>query len=304
MQQNFNCQYPVYPQAQQIPCQGQGASAVNINIITPQAYAGNSASGVTCPINPNNQYSLYGANPPLTYPNNQYSLYGVNPSPNLPLYPQNYNNMMNNQYNVAPANYQTPYSAQQNHPQQIEIKNSKNADDLNKTQSSEEVSKTTETNVVNSSENEEKTEKKKTKKIIPLTDDYIKSLENYMNNSNPKIRLIGAKELLERFKEDENRKDNPSLMPLLNKALRDNSPAVRILALIALQSDYALGNDETVSILRDIQTKNTDKVGEDSLLASEILLKMAAPQKISVPMTQEEIAREQQKTEKKKGGTK
>ena len=52
-----------------------------------------------------------------------------------------------------------------------------------------------------------------------LTDDYIKSLENYMNNENPKIRLIGTKEVLERFKEDENRKDNPSLMALLNKSI-------------------------------------------------------------------------------------
>ena len=129
----------------------------------------------------------------------------------------------------------------------------------------------------------------KTKKVVPLTDDYIKSLENYMNNENPKIRLIGAKEVLERFKEDENRKDNPSLMALLNKALRDTSPSVRFLALTSLQLGYAVGNNETVSILREIQSQNTDKIGEDALLASEILLKMSQGQKVEVPMTQNEV---------------
>lgn len=287
MQQNLNYQYPVYPQTQQIPCQGQGASAVSINIITPQAYGGNSAPSSTYPI----------------YPNNQYSLYGTNSAPNMPLYPQNYNNMMNNQYNV-PMNYQTPYPVYQNYPQQNGLQNSANANDLNRMNENNVASTNSQNNPSNTQEVEEKSEKQKMKKIVPLTDDYIKSLENYMNNSNPKIRLIGAKELLNRFKEDENRKDNPSLMPLLNKALKDTSAAVRILALIALQTDYALGNDETVSILRDIQTKNADKVGEESLLASEILLKMAAPQKISVPMTQEEIAREQKKATKKKDSAK
>ena len=78
-------------------------------------------------------------------------------------------------------------------------------------------------------------------------------------------------------------------MPLLNKALRDSSPSVRFLGLTMLQLGYAVGNDETVTILKEIQTQNKDKIGEDSLLASEILLKMSAGQKIDVPMTQAEI---------------
>ena len=87
---------------------------------------------------------------------------------------------------------------------------------------------------------------------------------------------------MERFKEDENRKDNPSLIPLLNKTLRDTSAAVRFLGLTTLQLGYSVGNDETVQILKEIQTQNKDKTGEDQLLASEILLKMAAPQEVAV----------------------
>ena len=83
MQQNFFYPYPVCPVVpQQNPMYGvaQNPNAVNINIVAPQAYGA-------------------GANPALTnpiYPNGQYSLYGQNQMPNMPLYPQNYNNMMNN----------------------------------------------------------------------------------------------------------------------------------------------------------------------------------------------------------------
>ena len=104
---------------------------------------------------------------------------------------------------------------------------------------------------------------------------------------------------MERFKEDENRKDNPSLIPLLNKALRDPNAAVRFLGLTALQLGYAVGNDETIAILKEIQSKNSDKIGEDSLLASEILLKMVAPEKVEVQMTPDEI----EKMENQKKGS-
>ena len=78
--------------------------------------------------------------------------------------------------------------------------------------------------------------------------------------------------------------------------------SVRFLALTALQLGYALGNDETVTILKEIQSKNQDKIGEDSLLASEILLKMVSPHKVEVPMTQAEIERSQKAAKQDKGG--
>ncbi len=264
--QNYNNYY----QQPSIPI---SPNAVNINIISPQAYG--SSDGATCPID--NRYSLYGN------------------SKGMPIYPSNYNNMfVNPTYNMqnpmlnaanipqetarmqAHQGFAPEYATKQVQDDLINQRNMSNQTNLiEKTENSQTETKTQENN--------------KTKKVTPLTDDYVKSLENYMNDQNPKIRLIGAKELLERFKEDENRKDNPSLMPLLNKALRDSSPSVRFLGLTMLQLGYAVGNNETVTILKEIQTQNKDKIGEDSLLASEILLKMSAGQKIDVPMTQAEI---------------
>ena len=107
-------------------------------------------------------------------------------------------------------------------------------------------------------------------------------LENYLNDANPKIRLIGAKDLMERFKEDENRKDNPSLIPLLNKTLKDPSATVRFLGLVTLQLGYSVGNDETVQLLKQLQAENKDKTGEEQRMVSEILLKMSAPEAIEV----------------------
>ena len=294
MQQNFINPY------QQTGCSQMGypqmsPNAVNINIISPQAYG--SSNGATSPMGTNNFYSLYGQNA----------------NPNLPIYPCNYNNL------ALQQNYAYPYPSQQFQTyQQPDILNThqrlvpdtmsdiKNQNEGNALDSINQTSMTNSTNLIEKTPNPEVVQKpenkseEKMKKITPLTDDYIKSLENYMNNENPKIRLIGTKELLERFKEDENRKDNPSLMPLLNKALRDSSPSVRFLALTMLQLQYALGNDETVTILKEIQAQNTDKIGEDALLASEILLNMAGAQKVEVPMTQEEI----EKATKNQGETK
>lgn len=143
---------------------------------------------------------------------------------------------------------------------------------LNNTNYTEKIEKTETTKT--------ETNNKKEKTVIPLTDEYVKNLENYLNSDNSKIRLIGAKELMQRFKEDESRKDNRSLVPLLNKSLKDKSPSVRFLALTALQLGYSVGDDETVSILNKIANENQDKFGQDAILASEILLKLSAPQAV------------------------
>jgi len=295
MQQNIN----PYCAAthQQLPA--QGANAVSINIIQPQAYASADTSGY------NN--------------GNCYSLYGSNQNGNAPLYPMNYNNLiqyphaMQQGYTTQPiagyaqnqqmpqplananprysqnalpeyrqyGQYDTPYSENQT-PQQAKqnenngLNNSSNA--YNETNLLEKTPSSNEQNIAKEADKtEKKDDKKKPKKITLLTDDYIKSMENYLNDSNPKIRLIAAKEVMERFKEDDSRIAHPSLTPLLNKMLRDTSPSVRFLALTTLQLGYSIGNDETVEILKEIQAANKDKLGEDSLLASEILLKLSAP---------------------------
>ena len=256
MQGNYT-QYPnnVYPQ-------NLSPNAVSINIYSPQAY-GNTTQN---PISQNNPAG------------NFYPLYGTHPQQGMPIYPQNYNNMFTPNQNPIGNDYSAVGQNQgvSKTPQEPLLMN----DSANNAQNNSQTN-TTENKTTNTSETTKK-EDKKEKSITPLSDEYIKSLENYLNDSNPKIRLIGAKEVLERFKEDENRKDNKSLIPLLNKTLRDTSAAVRFLGLTTLQLGYSVGNDETVQILKEIQTKGQDKFGEDQLLASEILLKMSAPQSVKV----------------------
>ena len=134
-------------------------------------------------------------------------------------------------------------------------------------------------------ETEKKTEDKKDKKTkekVILTDDYIKSLENYLNNQDAKIRLTAAKELLDRFKEDKTRKADPALTALLNKTIQDPKASVRYIGLTILDTNYAQGNEETVNILKQLQNRPDLEYGEDSRLASQILLKMSG-QRVEVP---------------------
>ncbi len=119
-------------------------------------------------------------------------------------------------------------------------------------------------------------DKKKTEKrdIVELTDDYIKNLENYLNSQDPEVRLMGGKEVLARLQEDDSRKSDKALNALVNKMLQDPSQKVRVIALAALNSKAATGDDLTVQILKNMQNKKTTD-GQDALLASEILLKMS-----------------------------
>ena len=117
-------------------------------------------------------------------------------------------------------------------------------------------------------------EKKENKPKVALTDDYIKTLENYLNSQDTRVRLMGAKELFDRFKEDETRKDDAALTALLNKTLQDPAETVKFLALTALDAGYATGNDETAQILTQMQSSNSS-YGEDAALATQILLKMS-----------------------------
>lgn len=113
------------------------------------------------------------------------------------------------------------------------------------------------------------------KKIVALTNEYIMSLENYLNDSNLDIRLMAAKEVLTRLDEDKNRYDDAALNALLNKMLQDPDDLIRIAALSAFNSELASGNNYTVTLLTKIQ-QNPEANKDDVLQASEILLKMTA----------------------------
>ena len=116
-------------------------------------------------------------------------------------------------------------------------------------------------------------DKKVTKEIVQLTDDYIKSIENYLNSQDSEIRLMGAKEVAARLQEDKTRRDDKALTALINKMLQDPSQPVRFLALSMLDNRFCTGNDYTVKLLQGIQ-QTSSGYGQDALQASQILLKM------------------------------
>lgn len=116
-------------------------------------------------------------------------------------------------------------------------------------------------------------------KVTPLTNEYIMSLENYLNSENDEIRIMGGKEVLKRLNEDRTRFDDAALNALLNKMLQDPNKLVRILALSAFSSELASGNDYTAELLTNIQN-NPQSDKEDVLQASAILLQMSASTEI------------------------
>ena len=116
-----------------------------------------------------------------------------------------------------------------------------------------------------------KTEKKQ---IVELTDDYIKTLENYLNSQDTEVRLMGAKEVVNRLSEDSSRKDDPALTALVNKMLQDPSASIRAIALSLVDSRTVLGDDYTVKVLKKMQNSK-DGYGQDSTQATSALLKMA-----------------------------
>ena len=82
--------------------------------------------------------------------------------------------------------------------------------------------KVTEKEVVSEKSDGAKTEKKK---VVALTNDYIKTIENYLNSQDLEVRKMGAHEVVDRILEDSSRADDPALTALVNKMLQDPSSA-------------------------------------------------------------------------------
>lgn len=116
---------------------------------------------------------------------------------------------------------------------------------------------------------------KKKKRIVKITDDYIKSLENYLRSPNKEHRMIGIKELIARFEEDDSRYDDKALNALMNIALQDQSSKVRNLALALANSGKAMGDENTAKILNNL-TSSEANFGQEAQLANNAMLKMSA----------------------------
>lgn len=123
-------------------------------------------------------------------------------------------------------------------------------------------------------ENSSSGKKTEKREIVQLTDEYIKNLENYLNSQDKEVRSMGAKEVFARLNEDHSRKDDLALNALINKMLQDPCTQVRVLALSALDSRIATGDNTTVSILQQMQNSKTG-YGQDAVQATNVLLKMS-----------------------------
>ncbi len=143
----------------------------------------------------------------------------------------------------------------------------------NNSENSSSSEKITENNTTTTSQSKDgkKTEKRK---VVALTNEYIKTLENYLNSQDAEVRKMGAHEVVDRLTEDPSRNDDPALTALVNKMLQDPNAGIRAIALSIVESRAILGDDLTVKILKKMQETKND-YGLDAEQATSALLKMA-----------------------------
>lgn len=241
--QQLQPNYTTVPQTQTAP--PPSYAGVNIQIYNPSVGIPN--------INPTGNAPASQSLPGIAYPQNYYTQqYGL-PQGSGNITAQGGNAVVNNNINSP----QTPIENDANTVKAL-------ADSTNKTTSSE------------TSKTEKKEENKKTekRKIVELSDDYIKNLENYLNSQDKEVRMMGAKEVVARLQEDDSRKDDPALTALVNKMLQDPSQQIRFLALSMLDSRTCTGDDYTIGVLKKMQN-STSGYGQDAAQATNILLKMS-----------------------------
>ena len=142
----------------------------------------------------------------------------------------------------------------------------------------------------------EETNENPKKDVVQLTDEYIKTLENYLRNPNPDIKLMGAKELMKRFREDESRKNDVALTNLLNLTLQSKYSNVKMIGMAIVSNGWASGDDLTRQLLAKIQ-QSSGSYGLDALDAAEAALKSAG-KTVKIVDNNPDFSKEK-KTEKK-----
>ncbi len=114
--------------------------------------------------------------------------------------------------------------------------------------------------------------KEKPKNIVELTDDYIKTLESYLRSPDATVRRMGITDLIKRFEEDDSRYNDAALTALLNIALQDPDENNRLLAMSPIASENAHGDENTVALLKNLQS--SDKLyGQEAKMAANSILK-------------------------------
>lgn len=229
--------YATPPQCQPQQCAPQVQSPVSQQYYVPQPQT---QQGTQSPNYAGVNIQIF--NPSVATPGSTAPVYNVN----APTYGNGQNTNANGCY---PPNYYTQQFAK---PQGSDVVN----------------------NVTNNTTNKEENKKTEKRQIVQLTDDYIKTLENYLNSQDKEVRMMGAKEVVARLQEDDSRKDDLALTALVNKMIQDPYQGVKMLGLAVLDSRQCTGNDYTVGVLRNMQSGKTG-YGQDAKTATEILLKMS-----------------------------
>jgi len=213
--------------------------------------------------------------------------------PQMQVQPQGIPNAYPPQYYLNNYNYATP-SIQRENPnairqvpqeqvdfQQNEIENINNNEQypIANENLQKEQDLTTSQNIINQidegiAKQKEEEQIKANSKTVELTNEYIMSLENHLNNPDYEIRANATKEILTRLDEDRSRYDDAALNALLNKMLQDPNSTIRSAAMSAFSSGLASGNDYTVKLITDIQN-NPKSNKADVIEASNILLRMS-----------------------------
>lgn len=234
-------QYSVYPQYQQPQVQNMQvpatAAGVNIQIFNPTA------------MTPGAQAPTYNVNAPC-YPS---SYYTNSVGPDGRLHPNNGSN--------------NPHTGDN-------VNNGTNSGTIGDNNNNTYTTNTTTNTTTTETKENGKTEKRK---IVELTDDYIRNLESHLNSQEKAVRINAAKEVYARLEEDDSRHDDKALTALVNKMLQDPCEEVRVLALTALDGRICKGDDYTVGVLQSMQ-QNNNGYGQDAIDASNILLKMSGRQ--------------------------
>lgn len=92
------------------------------------------------------------------------------------------------------------------------------------------------------------------KRVVVLTDEYIKNLEAYLDSDNEELREYAASEVLQRLQEDKTRYNDKALNVLVNKMIIDPyDHKVRDRGLLAIESQLAGGDENTKNILLMLQ---------------------------------------------------
>lgn len=303
-----NMYYPQYPQPQATP---PTASAVNIQIMNPTvggaggvgagSYAQNGCNcGIPC--YPSGYYTgTVGADGRL-YPNYNPNAQAQAGTTNAPTPQAGGGSNVNNGEQNGNVNNGTNNGTIGNNNNNTTTTNNTTTNNNNTTTNGE--NKAENGDKANSANNDGDKKKTEKRKIVELTDDYIRNLESYLNSQEKEVRLNAAKEVYARLAEDESRHDDKALTALINKMLQDPSEEIRLIALSALEGRIVTGDDYTVGVLQKMQQKS-DGYGQDAVDASNILLKMSGKQvekefEVKDNQKKESSNKEGQKQESKK----